>query len=372
MLERVNSKSFLITLICSAFFIAGCAAFFSVRGISLLFAGSTISVTIMASSLEIGKIVAASFLYRQWDKMKLIMKIYLTGAVIVLVGITSLGVYGFLSDAFDRTMSKVSLYESNIQQIEKQIATHNNEILKIETASDTVDEKATESIAQYQKIYDDFVTDKRERQESLRAQIKTMDQQVADIESSPGGLFSSKSSKLKKLKEEQAQSRDEINKSLQSIDLEIDKEYKEFLSKVERLRTATEQVPDNVEDVNTIYSKIRVKEQEIQGLREDIRNTDIGSFKFIARSFEMELEQVVKWFILIICAVFDPLAVILVVGINMMIVDMMKPVNKKKGSMNITGTNENTHDSNIVVDPNKIHIKWYRDTNEIENVTKDS
>ena len=58
----------------TATFIAGCAAFFSVRGISLLFAGSMIPVAIMASSLEVGKLMAASFLYRQWKRLKLLMK----------------------------------------------------------------------------------------------------------------------------------------------------------------------------------------------------------------------------------------------------------------------------------------------------------
>ena len=123
-----------------------------------------------------------------------------------------------------------------------------------------------------------------------------------------------------------------INQNLTEIDGNIDAEYKKFLLKVEKLRETTEQVPDNVDDVNNIYVKIREGEQEILTLRENIRDTDIGSFKFIARSFDMELEDVVKWFIFVICVVFDPLAVVLVVGLNMMIADKWQIVadSKKK------------------------------------------
>lgn len=361
MLEQTNQKLFLSFLTLSALFIAGCAAFFSVRGISLLFAGSMFSVAIMASSLEIGKLMAASFVYRQWNKMKIIMKFYLCVAVVLLIGITSLGVYGFLSDAFDKTMTKVALYETNIEQVEKQIGTYQKEITKIETAADVVDEKANDSIAQYQKIYDDYVNDQRKRQDSLRSQIKDMDDAVTALENSKGGLFSNKSSKLKALKEQQAQSRLDISTTLQTIDKSIDEEYKKFLSKVETLRNTTEQVPDNVQDVNSIYSKIRDKEQEILKLREDIRNTDIGSFRFIARSFDMELEDVVKWFILVICIVFDPLAVVLVVGINMMIADRLTGTVKKK----LKTTTANTSDA-YKPPENVYHVKWYSDSDIAE------
>lgn len=361
MLEQTNQKLFLSFLTLSALFIAGCAAFFSVRGISLLFAGSMFSVAIMASSLEIGKLMAASFVYRQWNKMKIIMKFYLCVAVVLLIGITSLGVYGFLSDAFDKTMTKVALYETNIEQVEKQIGTYQKEIVKIESAADVVDEKANDSIAQYQKIYDDYVNDQRKRQDSLRSQIKDMDDAVTALENSKGGLFSNKSSKLKALKEQQAQSRLDIGTTLQTIDKSIDEEYKKFLSKVETLRNTTEQVPDNVQDVNSIYSKIRDKEQEILKLREDIRNTDIGSFRFIARSFDMELEDVVKWFILVICIVFDPLAVVLVVGINMMIADRLTGTVKKK----LKTTTANTSDA-YKPPENVYHVKWYSDSDIAE------
>ena len=73
--------------------IAGCAAFFSVKGIGLLFAGSFLSVIIMASSLEAGKLVAASFLYRKWKDLSWWLKLYLTSATLLLMVITSIGIF---------------------------------------------------------------------------------------------------------------------------------------------------------------------------------------------------------------------------------------------------------------------------------------
>ena len=95
-----RSKNFTRYIGLSALFIAGSAAFFSVFGLSKLFAGASLSVIIMASSLEFGKIVGASFLYRYWNKINNLLKIYLTTGVITLVLITSAGIFGYLSNAY--------------------------------------------------------------------------------------------------------------------------------------------------------------------------------------------------------------------------------------------------------------------------------
>ena len=95
-----QSKSFNKLVGFSALSIAGSAAFFSVYGLSKLFAGAQLAVIIMAGSLEFGKLVAASFLYRYWDKINLAHKIYMTIATVVLVLITSAGIFGFLSNAY--------------------------------------------------------------------------------------------------------------------------------------------------------------------------------------------------------------------------------------------------------------------------------
>ena len=107
----------------SALFIAGCAAYFSVRGIALTFgavSAFTIPIIIMASSLEFGKLIAASFLYRHWKTCHPTLRTYLSFAVVLLIGITSAGIYGYLSQAFEQTLSQVQGYEKEISSLQRQ------------------------------------------------------------------------------------------------------------------------------------------------------------------------------------------------------------------------------------------------------------
>ena len=106
----------------AAFFIAGCSAFFSVRGLGLLFIGSATAVMIMAASLEVGKLVAAAFLYRYWEIINRPMRAYLLVAILVLIGITSLGNYGYLARAYERTHTRVASLEGQIAMIDKESA----------------------------------------------------------------------------------------------------------------------------------------------------------------------------------------------------------------------------------------------------------
>lgn len=98
MLERVKNFTTLIGV--SALLVAGSAAFFSVFGLSKLFSGAQISVIIMAGSLEFSKLVAASFLYQYWYSMSKVLKTYLSLGVAILVLITSAGIFGYLSNAY--------------------------------------------------------------------------------------------------------------------------------------------------------------------------------------------------------------------------------------------------------------------------------
>jgi hypothetical protein len=104
----------------SALFIALCAACFSVYGIASLFAGAAISVIIMGSSLEIGKLVGVTFLYRYWSKTKTYLKIYLSLAVILLMVITSLGIFGYLSAAYQKSSIEFGVIQEKIKTTEAQ------------------------------------------------------------------------------------------------------------------------------------------------------------------------------------------------------------------------------------------------------------
>jgi hypothetical protein len=316
-------KAFTLLVGGTSLLIAGCAAYFSVRGIGLLFAGFMIPVMVMAASLEVGKLVAASFLYRRWKKIPLFMKFYLTIAVFALIGITSLGIYGYLSDAFNKTSTRVALYESNIGQLQDKNVHLKDQIGSVNQAADTVDDKATEAIDNFQKIYDSFIGRQDIRKAGLNTRLSALDKVRNDLEAGPGGLFSNKKKKLEELVASQKPERDNLQETLKIIASENKEQYDSFLKKVEDLRTKTGEV-DVRTDVESYYEQIKSNEEQVLELRELIGNTDIGSFKFIAKTFNMELEQVVKWFMVIIVVVFDPLAVCLVIGYNSMLTDTKK------------------------------------------------
>ena len=99
-METKDSRLFPYLVGLAAFLVAGSAAFYSVFGLSKLFSGAAIAVVIMAGSLEFAKLVTASFLYRYWDEINRWMKTYLIMGVVTLVVITSAGIFGFLSNAY--------------------------------------------------------------------------------------------------------------------------------------------------------------------------------------------------------------------------------------------------------------------------------
>jgi hypothetical protein len=109
-----------ILLFVAALFVAGTGAYFSVTGLGILFSGATLSVVIMASSLEFAKIVAASYLEQKWKEVNLFLKIYLSFAVFTLMIITSAGIYGYLSNAFQQQSITIQAVDSKVESIQYQ------------------------------------------------------------------------------------------------------------------------------------------------------------------------------------------------------------------------------------------------------------
>jgi hypothetical protein len=131
---------FILLVAFSALFVAGCAAFFSIKGLIVLFSGSALAIGIMASSLEIGKLVAASFLHTYWKQISLLLRVYLCVAVVTLMGITSLGIFGFLTSAYQTHSASVGAFESKIESlvaektaIETGVAEHSERIKSLTT-----------------------------------------------------------------------------------------------------------------------------------------------------------------------------------------------------------------------------------------------
>ena len=155
----------------SALFIAGSAAFFSVFGLSKLFAGEATAVIIMAGSLEIGKLVAASFLYRYWSKIAGWLKIYMTVGVVTLVIITSAGIFGFLSNA----------YQGATIEFEKQTATlfyKEDRLAQLEEDKIYLKDELEQSV---NALPDNFPTAKRLLREEYNPKVLELNDQILDV-----------------------------------------------------------------------------------------------------------------------------------------------------------------------------------------------
>ena len=111
-------KYFPYVVLISALSLAGCAAYYSVYGLSRLFSAQATAVIIMASILEAAKLITATYLHRYWKKLNILLKSYLTIAVIILMAITSLGIYGFLTSAYQTTSDELMVLDKQINVVE--------------------------------------------------------------------------------------------------------------------------------------------------------------------------------------------------------------------------------------------------------------
>ena len=105
-LNWIQKRIFPTIIALSALSVSASAAFYSVTGLSKLFAGASFQVLIMTGSLEVAKLVIASLLYQYWSQLNKILRAYLSIASVILILITSAGIYGFLSAAYQETASK--------------------------------------------------------------------------------------------------------------------------------------------------------------------------------------------------------------------------------------------------------------------------
>ena len=173
-----NSKYFHIWIGLSALLIAGSAAAFSVYGLAKLFSGAFLSVVVMASSLELGKLVAASFLYRYWNFINWFQKVYMTLAVVVLIFITSAGIFGYLSNA----------YQGATLEFEKQ----STELLTIEERIEQLDEDKVflkEELEQaISELPDNYITAKRKLREEYNPQITQLNQELLEYKTKRADL----------------------------------------------------------------------------------------------------------------------------------------------------------------------------------------
>ena len=173
-----QSKSFNKLVGFSALSIAGSAAFFSVYGLSKLFAGAQLAVIIMAGSLEFGKLVAASFLYRYWKDINLLHKIYMTVATVILVLITSAGIFGFLSNA----------YQGATVSFEKETTALLYKEDRLEQLQDDKKFLKEELEAAVAELPDNYRTAKRKLREEYQPKINKINDDIINLKSEIGDL----------------------------------------------------------------------------------------------------------------------------------------------------------------------------------------
>jgi hypothetical protein len=239
--------------------VAGCAAYYSVFGLSQLFAGASTAVIVMASSLEFSKIVGVTFLHRYWSRTSKALRIYLTTGIVILVLVTSAGIYGFLSNAYQKTAYKFEASEGQINVL---------------TGKKALFEK---TVTDNQAI----ITTKTKRAESL------------------GGLRTTQENRLDANGTSKGATRNDINTAT--------KEIQKLNTDIDGLNTKNASLLDSA---NVYATKI------IEAKGSSNANSEIGPLKYLAQLTGYPMDKVVNWFILLLIFVFDPLAVALVIATN--------------------------------------------------------
>ena len=173
-----NSKYFHIWLGLSALLIAGSAAAFSVYGLAKLFSGAFLSVVIMAGSLELGKLVTASFLYRYWKVINWFQKVYMTIATIVLVFITSAGIFGYLSNAYQGATLEFEKQSTELIAVEERIE-------QLEEDKSFLKEELSVAISE---LPDNYITAKRKLREDYNPQITQVNQEILEFKTKRADL----------------------------------------------------------------------------------------------------------------------------------------------------------------------------------------
>jgi hypothetical protein len=269
----------------TAFSLAGCAAFFSIKGIALLFSGSFWSVAVMASVLEIGKVISTAYLYKYWNEINSILKKYMIIASTILMIITSLGIFGFLSDAFQKNFSQYNLNVEKINSFKNQQVFFTSQI--------EFNKSKLKDLIELQKTY----------QTSLDAAAK---QDVTTTKTTGGGLFSGQ--KTEKVTD--AKLLDSRNKIIEGSQQNI----KNLFDQIQIVTT----------ELSNLETKASQTTQEIIMLEADNTKGEVGTFKFVAEAFGLKIETAAKLFIILIVIVFDPLAISLILAYNAIILQSTK------------------------------------------------
>ena len=262
MFKNLSEKLFPFLIALTALSVSASAAFYSVSGLSKLFAGASFAVIIMAGSLEVAKLVIASLLYQYRNTIPKMLKYYLTIACFVLVLITSMGIYGFLSAAYQETANKegnrdaqITLIETKRDNVQSQLDVYTEEKLNID-----------EAVAE------------------LRKGLSNNKVQWRDKET--GQIITSTSSRTRKA---------------------LEKQLDQAISRQDVIN----------EKVDVLNERLFNFEAEIVEAKiGDGSAGELGPLKYLASVTGIPMDKIINVLLLIIIFVFDPLAISLVVAAN--------------------------------------------------------
>ena len=274
MWEKIQIRIFPFLIAFSALSVSASAAFYSISGLSKLFAGAAFAVIIMAASLEKAKLVIASLLYKYRKNLPKLLKYYLSIACVILILITSMGIYGFLSAAYQETAAKAGNIEA--------------EIALVEVKRDNVKEQLI--------VYNEEKTSINTAVAELRKGLSNNTIQYIDKET--GQLITTTSSRTRNALEKQ-------------LDQAIERQT---------------QINTKVDELN---EKIFQYETEIVEIKtSDAVSSELGPLKYLSGLTGTSMDKIINWLLLTIIFVFDPLAIALVVAANFAF-DQIRPKTRK-------------------------------------------
>ncbi len=261
MLGYLKERLFPLLIAFSALSVSISAAFYSVSGLSKLFAGAAFAVIVMAASLEIAKLVIASLLYQYRKNLPKFLKWYLSMACVVLILITSMGIYGFLSAAYQETAAKAGSIDSQITLIEvkrdnikEQLAVYNEEKSSINSAVADLRTGLSNNKIQYTDTLGNVIT--TTSRATRNALTKQLDQAI--------------------------ERQTVINEKIDGLNLRLF-EYEEEIVEVKL---------------------------------SDAVSSELGPLKYLSGLTGTPMDKIINWLLLTIIFVFDPLAIALVVAAN--------------------------------------------------------
>lgn len=257
------------SLLGSIFILAGSAAFFSVYGMAHLFKSHFVSIIILGLGLEAAKFTATVGLHNLWNQLNKFLKTYLFTGVVALSIITSLGIYGFLSSAYTISKAEYSIDEGRIQNLE------------------SIKKKKQEVLVQYDSRLKSLNETKKDQEQRLNDAVKSTT--LIQVKDKEGDQIVYNDKRAQQTKDKMIEI---SSKAIEGANTEHANLLKEY-----------DMVQRNILELET---------QILESRQQQSKKSDILTFKFIADGIGVDLDHTVRYFILVLIFVFDPMALSLV------------------------------------------------------------